>query len=64
MNAPLIFSTAAYDYLAKEIAALSGWELGSIVRKSFPDGEHYQRIDALGDSVFWLLHHGARGAAR
>lgn len=45
MNAPLIFSTAAYEYLAKEIAAHSGWELGTVGRKSFPDGEHYQRIE-------------------
>jgi phosphoribosylpyrophosphate synthetase len=45
MKAPLIFSTAAYDYLAKEIAVQSGWDLGTVVRKSFPDGEHYQRIE-------------------
>jgi len=42
---PLLFATSAYDYLARGMAACRGWELGSVVRKTFPDGEHYQRID-------------------
>ncbi len=45
MNSPLIFSTAAYAYLAQQIADASGWELGSVFRQSFPDGEHYHRIE-------------------
>jgi len=45
MNEPLIFSTAAYDYLGKAIAAGTGWELGGVRRKTFPDGEHYLRIE-------------------
>jgi len=44
MNEPLIFSTAAYDYLAKAIAAEAGWELGVLERQTFPDGENYRRI--------------------
>lgn len=45
MAEPLIFATAAYDYLARAIAAGTGWELGAIERRTFPDGEHYLRID-------------------
>lgn len=45
MNSPLIFSTAAYAYLAQQIADASGWELGTVFRQSFPDGEHYHRIE-------------------
>ena len=44
MTTPLVFSTAAYDYLAHEVCALAGWELGAVERKYFPDGERYQRI--------------------
>ena len=43
---PLIFSTDSYDYLGRAIAALTGWELGVITRKTFPDGEQYRRIDS------------------
>lgn len=42
---PLVFSTGAYDYLAREVVHLGGWELGGVVRREFPDGEQYQRID-------------------
>lgn len=45
MNEPLIFSTAAYDYLAQAIAKQGGWELGALNRQTFPDGEHYRRIE-------------------
>ncbi len=44
MHDPLIFSTAAYDYLAQSIAKLGCWELGLLERQSFPDGENYRRI--------------------
>ena len=44
MNEPLIFSTAAYDYLAQGIAAHGGWECGVLDRQTFPDGENYRRI--------------------
>lgn len=45
MHEPLVFSIAAYDYLGQAIAAAGGWELGRQERKTFPDGEHYRRID-------------------
>ncbi len=45
MPEPLVFSTAAYTYLGEDIAAGSGWELGTVARKTFPDGEHYRRVD-------------------
>ncbi len=45
MSAPVIFSIRAYDYLGRAIAATTGWELGEVVRKTFPDGEHYRRIE-------------------
>ena len=45
MHEPLVFSTAAYDYLADAIAEGGGWDRGHITRKMFPDGEHYRRIE-------------------
>jgi ribose-phosphate pyrophosphokinase len=42
---PLVFCTKAYGYLGADIAATSGWEYGLIARKTFPDGEHYLRVD-------------------
>ncbi|HVK83796.1 MAG TPA: ribose-phosphate diphosphokinase [Kofleriaceae bacterium] len=42
---PLVFSTAEYAYLAQAIARTGGWELGAIARTTFPDGEHYLRIE-------------------
>jgi len=46
---PLVFSTAAYEYLARAIAARAGWQLGAVTRRTFPDGEHYLRIDSDPD---------------
>ncbi len=43
---PLVFSTAAHEYLARAIAQEAGWELGAVTRKTFPDGEHYLRVDS------------------
>ncbi len=45
MAEPLVFSTQQYAYLAGAIARAAGWELGAIARRTFPDGEHYLRID-------------------
>ena len=45
MTAPIVFSTQAYDYLGRAVAAAGGWELGCVTRRTFPDGEHYLRID-------------------
>lgn len=45
MTAPIVYSTQAYDYLGRDIAARTGWEIGVVARKTFPDGEHYLRIE-------------------
>ncbi len=45
MTTPLVFTTAAYDYLGRAIATENQWEIGAIARREFPDGEHYRRID-------------------
>ena len=45
MSVPLVFSTAAYGYLGQAIARDAGWELGTLRRKNFPDGEHYLQIE-------------------
>jgi ribose-phosphate pyrophosphokinase len=45
MNEPLVYGTDTYAYLATAIAKGGGWELGQCVRKRFPDGEHYFRIE-------------------
>jgi ribose-phosphate pyrophosphokinase len=42
---PLVFSTAAYEYLARGVAELGEWQLGRVARKEFADGEHYQRLE-------------------
>jgi ribose-phosphate pyrophosphokinase len=41
---PVVYSTAAYDYLGAAMCAASGWEAGAVVRETFPDGERYQRV--------------------
>jgi ribose-phosphate pyrophosphokinase len=45
VHEPLVFSTEAYAYLAGAIAKAGSWELGKLKRQTFPDGEHYLRID-------------------
>ncbi|HEX4452240.1 MAG TPA: ribose-phosphate pyrophosphokinase-like domain-containing protein, partial [Kofleriaceae bacterium] len=42
---PLVFTTEPYAYLGDAIARAGGWELGTIHRETFPDGEHYCRIE-------------------
>jgi ribose-phosphate pyrophosphokinase len=44
VTSPIVYATAAYDYLGRAVATRTGWELGAIARKTFPDGEHYLRI--------------------
>jgi len=46
MHEPIVFSTQAYEYLANAIAHAGKWERGTITRRTFPDGEHYLRIDS------------------
>ena len=45
MTSPIVFSTQAYEYLGRDIATRTGWEVGQISRRTFPDGEHYMRLD-------------------
>ncbi|HEY6180523.1 MAG TPA: ribose-phosphate pyrophosphokinase-like domain-containing protein, partial [Kofleriaceae bacterium] len=45
MTAPIVFSTEAYDYLGRAVAAAAGWQRGAVTRRTFPDGEHYLRIE-------------------
>jgi len=45
VTAPVVFSTQEYDYLGHAVAANTGWEVGVVARKTFPDGEHYLRIE-------------------
>jgi ribose-phosphate pyrophosphokinase len=45
MTAPIVFSSEAYAYLGGAVARATGWEVGVVARKTFPDGEHYLRID-------------------
>lgn len=52
-QATVIFSTERYAFMRDAIAAESGFEIGNIERKAFPDGEHYRRIlsDVAGRDV-------------
>jgi ribose-phosphate pyrophosphokinase len=43
MTSPLVFSTAAYDYFGDELVARGAWDRALVERKTFPDGERYQR---------------------
>ncbi|HEY4242279.1 MAG TPA: ribose-phosphate diphosphokinase [Kofleriaceae bacterium] len=45
MPEPLLFATSSYAYLGADLAREVGWEVGSVARRTFPDGEHYQRLD-------------------
>lgn len=47
MNArpPLMYATAAYEYLRDDMLRLGGFEPGVIARRSFPDGERYLRLE-------------------
>jgi len=42
----IVFSTSAYEYLGTAIADIAGWQVGEVSRKTFPDGEHYLRIES------------------
>jgi len=45
MTAPIVFATQGYDFLGRAVALRTGWEVGQVARRTFPDGEHYLRID-------------------
>ncbi len=40
----VVFSTAAYEYLQKELCKNKAFQKGTVERDTFPDGERYQRI--------------------
>ena len=42
----LLFTTAAYAYLQPAFLAAGDFEVGTVERKHFPDGERYLRLDA------------------
>ena len=46
MTQSIVFSTSAYEYLGTAIADIAGWQFGEVSRKTFPDGEHYLRIES------------------
>lgn len=50
---PIVFSTAAYQYLADSICSINNYEAGERELKYFPDGERYQRVlsDVQGRDV-------------
>jgi ribose-phosphate pyrophosphokinase len=41
----LLFATERYQELSEDIAGAGDFDLGSVERKVFPDGERYRRID-------------------
>jgi ribose-phosphate pyrophosphokinase len=41
---PIVFSTDSYGYLADRLCELGGWTRGQVERRSFLDGEKYQRL--------------------
>src|SRR5262245_1551931 len=52
----LLIATSAYAYLEPDFLAVGDFDRGSVVRKSFPDGERYLRIadDPWGRDVVLL----------
>lgn len=46
MTAPIVFAVEAYSYLGHAVAGETGWQLGAVTRRTFPDGEHYLRIES------------------
>jgi ribose-phosphate pyrophosphokinase len=43
---PVIFSTEAYDDLARRVAEAGRYERGVVEKKVFPDGERYLRVES------------------
>lgn len=42
----ILFSTEEYSYLKDDLLRISGWEEGVILKKQFPDGEIYHKIQS------------------
>jgi ribose-phosphate pyrophosphokinase len=62
MTQAIVFSTLAYEYLGGAIAERAGWQVGEVARKTFPDGEHYLRIDTDPTDCDVVLVGGTTGA--
>jgi ribose-phosphate pyrophosphokinase len=45
VTSPIVFATEGYAYLGRAVATKTGWEIGAVARRTFPDGEHYLRIE-------------------
>lgn len=62
-DAPLIFSIPSYEDLARRLADETGWELGTVERREFSDGERYQRlqVDVRGRDVVLVAGTPAEG---
>lgn len=53
---PLVLSIARYDYFARDLATRGGFELGTVDRDQFPDGERYLRLrDDVNDRRVILI---------
>ncbi len=56
LSNPIVFSIDAYEDMAAQIAQKLGAEIGKVERKTFPDGEVYQRlIDSVADRDVLLV---------
>jgi ribose-phosphate pyrophosphokinase len=44
MNQTVLFSTESYTYLKNELLGMHDYINGEIIRKTFPDGEHYMQL--------------------
>jgi ribose-phosphate pyrophosphokinase len=44
-STPLVFSIRTYDYMRDELARSLSASVGGIERQTFPDGEHYMRLE-------------------
>jgi ribose-phosphate pyrophosphokinase len=52
---PMIFTTAAYQYLADGIVGAGGFAAGEIERREFPDGERFYQLRSEADCVDAVL---------
>lgn len=46
MQRTLLFTTSAYTYFEPALLGIAPFEVGTVERKSFPDGERYLRLEA------------------
>jgi ribose-phosphate pyrophosphokinase len=52
----IVFASASYAYLQRDVCEAGGFEMGAVERTVFPDGERYQRIvDDVADEHVAIL---------